>query len=80
MRNELTQFSTFHFLCCDSKNHKHLDHNLNNYFRHCPGWCEGCVYLKSAEEMFDTIKDVNHLFLATARIFSRLGNQCQLSK
>jgi hypothetical protein len=72
-RNQLTQWSTFHFLCHDCKNRQHLDHNLNDHVRHCRSRYKGSVYLKPAEEMFDVIKDVNYLFLASARIFGRLG-------
>jgi hypothetical protein len=74
MRNQLTQWSTFHFLCRDCKNRQHLDHNLNNHVCHCRSRCKDSVYLKPVEEMFDAIKDVNYFFLASARIFSRLGD------
>ena len=73
MRNQLTQLSTFHFLRSDCKNRQHLHHNLNNDVRHCSSGCNDSVYLKPAEEVFDAIKDINYLFLAGARIFSRLG-------
>ena len=74
MRNQLTQWSEFQFLCRDSKNHQHLDHDFNNYVCHCRSWCkDSSVYLKSAEEMFYAIKDIKYLLLASARIFSRLG-------
>ena len=73
MQNQLTQLPTFDFLCRDSKNRQHLDHNLNNHVRHCRSRCKGSVYLDPVEEMFDTIKDVDYLFLAGARICGRLG-------
>ena len=74
MRNQLTQWSEFQFLCRDCKNHQHLDHDLNNYVCHCRSRCKdsSSVYLKPAEEMFYAIKNVKYLLLATASIFSRL--------
>jgi hypothetical protein len=74
MRNQLTQWSVFQFLCRDSKNCQHLDHDLNNYVCHCRSRCkDSSVYLKPAEEMFYAIKDVKYLLLASAHVFSRLG-------
>ena len=76
-RNQLTQWPTLQFLCCDRKDHQHLCHNFNVYVRHCRSRCEGNVYLKPAKEMIDTIKDLDYLFLAGTRIFRRLsGSKC----
>ena len=72
-RNQLTQWSALQFLCCDRKDRQHLCHNLNDHVRHRRSRCEDNVYLKPAEEMFDPIKDINYLFLASARIVSCLG-------
>src|SRR5712671_7033884 len=71
-QNQLTQWPTFHFLCRDRKDRQHLDHNLNNHVRHSCSRREDSVYLKSAEETFDAIKDVDYLFLVIA-LYSRLG-------
>ena len=68
----------FHFLCRDCKSRQHLHHYLNDYVRHFRSWCMGSVYLKPAEEILDTIEDVNYLFLASARIFSRLGSPASI--
>jgi hypothetical protein len=61
------------FLRCDREDRQDLYHNLNNRVRHCCSRREDSVYLKPVEEMFDPIKDIDYLFLASARIVSRLG-------
>jgi hypothetical protein len=71
--HQLTDSSTLHFLCRDRKDCQHLNHNLNDHVRHCRSRRDAGVYLKSAEETFDTVEDVDKLVSSGARIFSRLG-------
>ena len=72
-RDQPTESSTLHFLCRDSKDRKHLDDNLNDHVAHSPSRRDAGVYLKTAEEMFNAIKDVEKPVFAIARIFCRLG-------
>jgi hypothetical protein len=44
-----------HFLCCDRKDHQHLDHNLNDYVGHRGSRDDTNVYLKPVEETFDAV-------------------------
>jgi hypothetical protein len=70
--HQLTESSTLHFRCRDRKDGQHLDHNLNDYVAHGPSRCDASIYLKPAEEMFDAVKAVDKLVLASAQIVSRL--------
>ena len=72
-QHQLTDSSTIHFFCRDRKDHQHLNHNLNDYVAHSPSRSDVYIYLKPAEELFNVVKDVDKLVLASARIFSRLG-------
>jgi hypothetical protein len=49
------------------------------HVRHCRSWRKGSIDLKAAEEMFDSIEDLDYSFLASARFFSHLGARCQQS-
>jgi hypothetical protein len=79
MQNKLTQWSTLQLYRRDCKNCQHLDHNISYHVCHCHSGCKDSVYLKTAEEMFDVIKNVSYLFSARARVFSRLGARSQQS-
>jgi hypothetical protein len=72
--HQLTESSTLYFLRRDRKDGQHLNHNLNDYVTHSPSRCDAGVYLKPAEEMFNSVKDIDKLVLASARIFTRLGS------
>ena len=72
--HQLTDTSTLHFPRRDPKDRQHLNHNLNDYGAHSHSRCDASIYIKSAEEMFNAVKDVEKLVLASARIFSRLGS------
>ena len=72
--HQLTDSSTPHILRRDPKDRQHLNHNLNDYVAHGPSRCDAGIYLKSAEEIFNAVKDVDNLVLDSARIFSRLGS------
>ena len=70
--HQLTESSTLHFLRRERKDHQHLNHNLNDCVAHSLSRCDASIYLKPAEEMFNAVKDVDELVLASARIFNRL--------
>ena len=62
------------FLCRDRKNGQYLNHNLNDYVAHSPSRSDASIYPEPAEEMINTVKDVDKLVLTSACIFSRLGS------
>jgi hypothetical protein len=72
--HQLTESSTLHFLCRDRKDGQHLNHNLNDYVSHSPSRCDASIFLKPAEEMFNAVKALDQLVLASAHIFSRLSS------
>ena len=71
--HQLTQSSTFHFLCRDPKDSQYLDHNINDYGPHSRSRGDASVYLKPAKEALNAVKEFDELVLAGAGIFSSLG-------
>jgi hypothetical protein len=69
-----TESSAFRFLRHDREDCQHLNYNVDDHICHCRSRRDAGVYLKPAEETFDSVKDVDKLVLASARIFSRLGS------
>ena len=63
-----------YFLGRDRKDSQHLNHNLNDHIAHSHRRWDASIYLKSAEETFNAVKDVDELVLASSRIFSRLAS------
>ena len=72
MRQRLTHSPTFHFLCCNRKDRQYLHHNLDDYVPHSRGRYDASVYLKSMEETFNAIENLDELVTARGSIFRRL--------
>ena len=72
MQQSLTQSPTLHLLRRNRKDPEYLRHDLDDYASHGRSRGDPSVYLKSMEETFDAIKNLDELVSVRAGIFSRL--------
>ena len=79
--DELTDSSSLHLLCRDSKHRQYFGHDLRQYVRDRCCRCDFCVSLEAGEEAFDPVEEFDKSFAARGSIFRRLReeryhNQC----
>jgi hypothetical protein len=72
MKDELTRSTLLHFLCGSAKDIQHLDHYLPHHVHHRWSWWDFDINLKSSEEIFDALEDINNDVLAFFDFLGRL--------